>query len=229
MTSIDHLESGLDTDRRRIYFGICTDPALEDSGEVSTQSIEQAVRALHALVNDDPYKPIELYMSSGGGDPYAMLRLYDEILSCPCPVKFFGGGVIQSSATWIMCICDERYLFPNTTVMIHDGTESIKGTHTDVRIELSEAVRLQDMLYDVYAANSKMPKSFWQDVCQRDLYLTAEETCQLGLADSIIQPRNRSVFRERRDVHLAKPMSSNEKDELTERLLARIGRCRSRP
>jgi ATP-dependent Clp protease protease subunit len=224
----DVVETGLDVDRRRIYFGICTDPTLEDIGEVTTRSIELAVRALHVLVNADPHKPIELYMNSSGGDPYAMLRLYDEILSCPCPVKFFGGGIIQSSATWIMCACDERYLFPNTTVMIHDGTESIKGTHTDTKIELAEAVRLQDMLYDVYAANSKMPKSFWQDVCQRDLYLTAAETCQLGLADSIIQPKNRSAFRERRDVHLAKPLSSNEKDELTDRLLARISRSRSR-
>ena len=225
----DLLDSGIDVYRRRIYFGVCTDPTLEDIGEISTLSVELAVRALHRLVEHDAQTPIELYISSGGGDPYAMLRLVDEILSCPCPVKFFGGGIIQSSATWLMCICDERYLFPNTTVMVHDGTESVKGTHTDTKIELAEAVRLQDMLYDVFAANSKMPKSFWQDVCQRDLYLSAEEACQLGLADEIIAPRDRTAFRKNRSAHLATPLSSKDKEELVNKLLSRVGRCNSRP
>lgn len=229
MTDENILETGLNLHQRRIYFGVCTDPTLEDIGEVTTRSIEHCVRALHLLIADNPQKPIELWMSSGGGDPYAMLRLVDEILSCPCPVKFFGGGIIQSSATWIMCVCDERYLFPNTTVMVHDGTESVKGTHTDTKIELAEAVRLQDMLYDMYATNSKMPKSFWQDVCQRDLYLSAEEACQLGLADKIIEPINRTAFRKSRSAHLATPITAQEKDELVNRLLIRVGRCNSRP
>ena len=229
MTDDNILETGLDFDQRRIYFGVCTDPTLEDIGEVTTRSIEHCARALHLLTFDDPHKPIELYMSSGGGDPYAMLRLVDEILSCPCPVKFFGGGIIQSSATWIMCVCDERYLFPNTTVMVHDGTESVKGTHTDTKIELAEAVRLQDKLYDIYESNSKMPKSFWQDVCQRDLYLSAEEACQLGLADKIIEPIDRTAFRKNRLTHLATPIATQEKDELVNRLLFRISRCNSRP
>jgi len=220
----DLLYYGLDSRRRCIYFGDCTDQALEDAGEVSTRSIELAVRALHRLASEDSEKPISLYMCSAGGDPYAMLRLHDEILACPCPVKFFGGGIIMSSATWIMAVCDERYLHPSTTVMVHDGTEGFEGTHTDAKIAMSEAVRLQEMLYDVYAANSKMPRSFWEDVCQRDLFLTAEEAIKLGLADKLIEPKNRDRFRKARTSTLKKSVPAVDLDGLVNKLYKRVNR-----
>jgi ATP-dependent Clp protease protease subunit len=220
----DYLNFGIDNVQRRIYFGDCIDRAEEESGEVTQRSIELAVRALHQLESEDPGKPIELYMNSPGGDPYAMLRLYDAILSSSCQIKFFGGGMIASSATWIMAICDERYLFPNTTVMVHDGTEYFDGTHTDVKIAVSESKRLQDLLYDVYAANSRMPRSFWEDVCQRDLFLTAEETIKLGLADKIIEPKKRGNLRKLRIASLKKSPSHNEMETLVHKLYGRVNR-----
>jgi ATP-dependent Clp protease protease subunit len=220
----DFLSYGIDSKHRRIYFGDCTYQAGEESGEVTQRSIELAVRALHRLVGEGPGKPIELHMNSPGGDPYAMLRLYDEILACPCQIKFFGGGIIQSSATWIMAACDERYLLPNTTVMVHDGSEGVDGTHTDVKIAMSEAVRLQDLLYDVYAANSRMPRSFWEDVCQRDLYLTAEETIKLGLADKIVEPKKRGNLRKARMSSLKKAPPHTEMESLVHKLYSRVNR-----
>lgn len=220
----DYLDYGVDSAKRRIYFGDCINQAGEESGEVSQRSVELAVRALHRLVNEGPGKPIELHMNSPGGDPYAMLRLHDEILACPCQVKFIGGGIIQSSATWIMAVCDERYLHPNTTVMVHDGTEGFEGTHTDVKISQAESLRLQNLLYDIYAANSRMPRSFWEDVCQRDLYLTAEETIKLGLADKIIEPRKRGNLRKSRVATMKKAPAHVEMEELMHRLYARVNR-----
>lgn len=220
----DFLSYGIDTARRRIYFGDCINQAEEESGEVSQRSVELAVRALHRLVAEGPGKPIELHMNSPGGDPYAMLRLYDEILSCPCQVKFYGGGIIQSSATWIMCACDERYLYPNTTVMVHDGTEGFEGTHTDVKIANKESIRLQNLLYEIYAANSRMPKSFWEDVCQRDLYLTAVETIKLGLADKIIEPKKRGNLRKTRVAALKKAPPHVEMEALVNELYLRVNR-----
>lgn len=224
-TELDDLVScGIDSKNRRIYFGYCTETADEESAEVSQRSVELAVRGLHRLASEGPGRPIELHMNSPGGDPYAMLRLVDEILACSCQVKFIGGGIIQSSATWIMCVCDERYLHPNTTVMVHDGTEYVDSTHTDAKIAMAEAVRLQNLLYDMYAANSRMPRAFWVDVCQRDLYLTAEETVKLGLADKVIEPKKRGNLRKMRAAALKKHPSHLEMQDTLNALYARVER-----
>src|SRR5579884_1310692 len=171
----DSLIYGIDLKNRRIYFGVPIDWSQEDQGDFTQASVELAIRSMHRMALDAPGKPIELHMNSYGGDMYAMLRLHDEILSCPCQVKFYGGGAIMSAATWIMAVCDERYLYPHATVMVHDGWEDCTGKHTDSQITAAEMKRLQDVLYEIYTANSRMPKEFWEDVCQRDVYLTASE------------------------------------------------------
>lgn len=220
----DFLSYGVDSARRRIYFSDVLTSAEEESGEMTQRSVELCVRALHRLAAEGAGKPIELYMNSPGGDPYAMLRLHDEILSCPCQVKFYGGGLIASSATWVMACCDERYLFPNTTVMVHDGTEGVEGTHTDTKIAMAEAKRLQDLLYDIYAANSRMPRAFWEDVCQRDLYLTPQETIALGLADKIVEPKKRGNLRKMRQLSLKRMPTNVDMDVMVKSLYARVNR-----
>jgi ATP-dependent Clp protease, protease subunit len=223
----DNLAYGVDLKNRRIYFGVNLDTAeVGDSTSFTLSSVEYAVRALHRMASDAPGKPIEIHMCSYGGDPYAMMRLYDEIHACPCQIKFFGSGAIMSAATWIMAGSDERYLHPNTTVMVHDGSDGFEGKHTDHQIQAAEEKRLQDKLYDIYAENSRMPKEFWQDVCQRDLYLTASEAVSLGLADKIIEPKKRGNLRKVRQAALKKEVDNKEMKKLLNDVYARINKVK---
>ena len=223
----DNLAYGVDLKNRRIYFGVNLDTAeTGDSTSFTLSSVEYAVRALHRMATEAPSKPIEIHMCSYGGDPYAMLRLYDEIHACSCQIKFFGSGAIMSAATWIMAGCDERYLHPNTTVMVHDGSDGFEGKHTDGQIQAAEMKRLQDVLYDIYADNSRMPKEFWQDVCQRDLYLTASEAVSLGLADKVIEPKKRGNLRKVRQAALKKEPDNKEMKKLLNDVYIRINKVK---
>ena len=220
------LSYGIDLKARRIYFGAILDGTNEESGSVTQSSIELAIRALHKLSSDAPGKPIELHMNSYGGSPYDMLRLYDEIHACTCQIKFFGSGAIMSAASWIMAGCDERYLHPNTTVMVHDGSDGFEGKHTDGQIQAAEMRRLQDVLYNIYTENSRMPKEFWQDVCQRDLYLTASEAVSLGLADKVIEPKKRGNLRKVRQAALKKEPDNKEMKKLLNDVYVRINKVK---
>ena len=223
----DNLAYGVDLKNRRIYFGVNLDTAeMSSSTSFSMSSIEYAVRALHRMATEAPGKPIEIHMCSYGGDPYAMLRLYDEIHACPCQIKFFGCGAIMSAATWIMAGCDERYLHPNTTIMVHDGNNSLEGKHTDLLVSAGEEKRLQDLLYDIYTANSRMPREFWADVCQRDLYMTASEAVSMGLADKILEPKKRGNLRKVRYASLKKEPDTKELNKMIKDMYVRINKVK---
>ena len=223
----DLLTYGIDLKNRRIYFGLPLDSEQEDSTNFSISSVEFAVRALHKMSEDAPNKPIELHMSSTGGDAIAMMRLHDEILASPCQIKFFGGGPIMSSATWIMAVCDERYLHENAQIMLHDGYEGAEGIkHTDYLVDAKAAKIFQVKLYEIFAKNSKMPIEFWQDVCQRDLYLTAREAIMLGLADRIIEPKKRGNLRQLRQATLKKKIKSQDMRNLLNEIYGRINRVK---
>lgn len=223
----DNLAYGVDIKNRRIYFGINLDSAEpSESTDFSTASVEYAIRALHRMAKDAPGKPIELHMSSYGGDTYAMLRLHDEILACPCQIKFFGGGAIMSSATFIMAACDERYLYPNATVMVHELSTSSDGRHTDIKIDAAENNRLMNQLCSIYEANSRMPKEFWMDIAQRDVYLSSNEAIKLGLADKIIEPKKRGNLRKIRQAAMRKEVDEKDMKNLVRSLYERTNRTR---
>lgn len=218
-----YLVYGVDEKNRRVYFG--TDLVSSDPDEFSgftPASCEFAIRAIERMATDHPKTPIEIHMNSYGGDPYAMLALYDVIHAATCQIKFYGKGAIMSAATWIMCGADERHLYPNTTVMVHDGWDGYFGKFTDFIISQDEGKRLMDVLYDIYEANSRMPKSFWESVCKRDLYLTAEEAIQLGLADRIVHPKKRGNLRKVRQHHLSQKVDKRKMTRLASKLMKRV-------
>ena len=221
----DNLAYGVDLKNRRIYFGVNVDVAETDnSTDFNVSSVEIAVRAIHRMASEAPNKPIELHMSSYGGDTYSMLRLHDEILACPCQIKFFGSGPIMSSATFIMACCDERNLHPNTTVMVHELSTGSDGRHTDIQVNAGEDRRVMQILYEIYADNSRMPREFWEDVCQRDLYLTASEAVSLGLADRVLEPKKRGNLRKARYAALKKHPETKEMNKLVKELYERINK-----
>jgi len=195
---VEIFDVGFNRKKRRIYFGTIKVEEDDDHGSVCWKSVEDAVKQLHTLVDDSAKKPIELHAYSWGGDAYAMMRMMDEIEACPCKVIFVGGGRVASAMTWIMAICDERTLHKNTTVMLHDGCDGIDGKHTDVQVDSRHGQELQSRLDRIFAQNSIMPKEFWEDILQRDVYLSPEECIYLGLADSVIQPKKRGNLRRSR-------------------------------
>lgn len=225
-TDLDnYLVYGIDEKHRRIFFGHpLADDIMDDvdPNEFTDISVELAVRAIKRMEKDHPKKPIELYMSSCGGDMNAALYLKDIILSSTCQFKFYGGGKVRSSATIIMAICDERNLYPDAEIMVHDGDSEKAAKTTDGEIDAEENRRLQDLLEKLYADNSRMPKSFWTTVCKRDCYITSEEAVTFGLADRIIHPKKRGNFRKIRQAHLNTKIDGRRMQRLVKKIYSRI-------
>ena len=132
----------------------------------------------------------------------------------------------MSSASFIMSVCDERNLHPNAVVMVHELTSGGGGKHTDIKIDAAENMRLMDQLCGIYEANSRMPKEFWLDICQRDVYLTASEAVSLGLADRIVEPKKRGNLRKARQAAMKKEVDAKAMRDLVKSLYERTNRTR---
>ena len=218
----NYLVYGVDEKNRKIYFGRDLLHSEDEASDFTHVSTEYCIRAIERMATDHPKTPIELHMNSYGGDCYALLALYDVIHSISCQIKFYGKGAIMSAATFIMCGADERILYPNTTVMVHEAwVYGIEDRLTNRKIDTEEATRLMDKLYQIYADNSRMPKEFWEKICKRDAYLTAEEAVLLGLADKITQPKKRGNLRKSRQHHLNQTIDKRKMTRLVNKLVKR--------
>jgi len=195
---------GLDIKERSIDFGRPLDIKEDDNdpGVVDDISVGIAIRQIKFLlsINKDP---ISIYMSSPGGDIYAMLRFIDFIKSCPCTIKFYGSGRIMSAGSLIMVSCDERYVSENTAILIHDGYGDMGTvTPTDESIEHKETIRIKNISNKIFSENTIMPEEYWGEVCKRDTIITPEEAIVLGMVDEIIPSKKDSEYSKKKQINL---------------------------
>lgn len=224
-----YLSHGIDFKNRSIRFGRILDNNASDEDnkdicDFDNDSVELAIRGINILLNISQNDPINLYMSSYGGDPLAMLKLYDRIQSCPCPVRFYGSGMIMSSATWIMCSCDERYLDANVSIMIHAGytgaVSSVTIGEADINMKIEK--KLMEKLYKIFSENSIMPEKFWREVCKKDTHLSAHEAIVLGLADEIIEKIDRNQMQTKKNINLSIKRDNKQLSKIIKDIYGRI-------
>ena len=93
---------------------------------------------------------------------------------------------------------DKRVMMPHSVFMFHDGTYGIEGTYKQVKSTLEFDKRTESIMLNIYAnkmvEKGKMSKETaskikkwlrYQMDKKEDVFLTAEETVELGLADEI--------------------------------------------
>ena len=155
-----------------------------DINEKSLELFQKAFDELERL----PDLPIRVEISSYGGNVYDMLGTIDRIQSSPCHVITRGFGKIMSSASFILASGDERIVGANAVGMIHEMSEWMKGSFTELKIELKHSEDLQHKLYDLYEklAKGKTKSKTFEKLCARNCYLSAEDMLKLGLVDSIL-------------------------------------------
>lgn len=186
MNIIQQLEYNLNLKRRIIYL----------EGEIDTFSAPFILERVNAIRDYDPAKenePINLYITSPGGDVNGLTALVDIIKSLTCPINTYGLGHVESAAVWILASgTGTRRLAPNTEVMVHEMSTWLRGTTSDVENEAKQLVTTQTNLYRLLASFTGKSEEFWSKLLRnnKNLYLKPEVCIEYGLADEIIKPNS---------------------------------------
>lgn len=155
--------------------------------DVDECSLELVMKALDEM-DKNPEAQIRIEISSYGGSVYDMMGIVDRIRSSPCHIITRGWGKIMSAATFILAAGDERLMGRHSWLMIHEISDWIKGTLSDLKIQLKHTETLEKqmcMMYEEFSKGTTKARTF-EKLCERDCYLTSEETLKLGLIDRIV-------------------------------------------
>jgi ATP-dependent Clp protease protease subunit len=73
--------------------------------------------------------------------------------------------------------------------MIHQVSSGFRGTSADIRIQVSETDKLENILFKILADKTgKTVKQIAKD-CDRDYYMSAEEAKTYGIIDAVIESK----------------------------------------
>ena len=160
----------------------------DDIHDYSTSTV---IKALHVM--DRTAGEITIKLCSCGGEWYPGMAVFDAIKACTNQVRIVAMGQAMSMGAVILQAGDVRALMPNTTVMVHYGSDWFGGHTKDLERRADESKRTCIVMEDIFleGIREKHPTYTREDFKHQfafDVFMSADEAVALGLADEIIYP-----------------------------------------
>ena len=177
------------------------EPDLRVIGLVGDIQEEKLGEIIHAFLYmnemnkespDEDKKDIEFYLSTYGGSADDMFALYDvmKLVQKTTDISTIGMGKVMSAGVLLLAsgTPGKRKMGKNCRVMIHSVMGGNHGSLHNLVNEMEAIQDLQEMYINCLVEETKMTKSQLKNMLERkvNVYLSAEEAIEYGIADEII-------------------------------------------
>ena len=172
-----------------IYSRLLKDRIIMLSGEINDQVASTIVAQLLFLEAEDPEKDIYLYINSPGGVVTAGMSIFDTMNYIKPDVCTICIGQAASMGAFLLSAgqTEKRYALPNARIMIHQPLGGARGQATDIQIQAEEILRLKKTLNELLAKHTGQDVKTIENDTDRDNFMSAQEACDYGLVDKVIE------------------------------------------
>ena len=156
--------------------------------EIDDDVANSIVAQLLLLDSENPEKDIMLYINSPGGSVTAGFAIYDTMLHIRADVQTICLGQAASMGAFLLSsgAKGKRMALPNARIMIHQPLGGARGQATDIELEAKEIMRMKELLIKIMADNAGQDYEKVKADCERDHYLSAQESVEYGLIDKVV-------------------------------------------
>lgn len=166
---------------RIVYLGTAIDAGVANT----------LIAQLLHLEADSPGREIAMYINCEGGDPAAMLAVYDTMQYVQSPVATTCVG--QAIATGAVLLAagapGRRAALPHARIVLHQPSGQGRGTIPDLILAADEIVRVRADLEEVLARHTQQTVETLRRDTDRDRVFTATAARDYGLIDEVLPPR----------------------------------------
>jgi ATP-dependent Clp protease protease subunit len=182
----------------------------ERSYDIYSRLLKERIILLGTAINDDvansviaqmfflemenPDKEIHLYINSPGGSVSSGLAIYDIMQFVRCDVSTYCIGMAASMGSLLLCAGTKgkRYILPHSRSMVHQPHimgGGISGQVSDIEIHAREMIATKRKLTEIYQKHTGRDFDFLTAAMDRDKYMSAEESKDFGLVDTVVEKR----------------------------------------
>jgi ATP-dependent Clp protease protease subunit len=166
---------------RIVYLGTAIDSGVANA----------LIAQLLHLEADNPEQEINLYINSEGGDPSAMLALYDTMryIKAPVATTCVGQAVAAGAVLLAAGASGRRSVLPHTRVVLHQPAAQGRGAIPDLILQADEVVRVRTQLEEILSAHTGVGIADLRHDTDRDRVFDAVDAVAYGLADHVLDHR----------------------------------------
>lgn len=174
-----------------IYSRLLKDRIIFIGEQIDEHIASLVVAQLLFLEAEDPEKDICIYINSPGGSVTAGMAIYDTMQYIKPDVSTICVGMAASMGAFLLSsgTKGKRYALPNAEIMIHQPLGGVNGQAEDIKIHAEWILKTREKLNRILASNTDQPLDKIERDTDRDNFMSAEEACQYGLVDKVIESR----------------------------------------
>ncbi|MBD0324622.1 MAG: ATP-dependent Clp protease proteolytic subunit [Aldersonia sp.] len=143
------------------------------------------------LEADNPEQEIGLYINCEGGDPAAMLAVYDTMryIKAPVATTCVGQAIAAGAVLLAAGAAGRRAVLPHTRVVLHQPAAQGRGTIPDLILAADEVVRVRAQLEAILSKHTGRTVEELRHDTDRDRVFDAAAAVGYGLADHVLDER----------------------------------------
>jgi len=174
-----------------IFSRLLNDRIIMLCDEVNDATASLVVAQLLYLEGQDPDKDIHLYINSPGGSVTAGMAIFDTMNYIKPDVSTICIGMAASMGAFLLAAGakGKRYALPNSEIMIHQPLGGAQGQATDVMIHAEHIVKIKSKLNQILSERTGKPLDVIVKDTERDNFMTAQQACDYGIVDKVIDRR----------------------------------------
>jgi len=174
-----------------IFSRLLNDRIIMLCDEVNDATASLVVAQLLYLEGQDPDKDIHLYINSPGGSVTAGMAIYDTMNYIKPDVSTICIGMAASMGAFLLTAGakGKRFALPNSEIMIHQPLGGAQGQATDVMIHAEHIIRIKSRLNQILSERTGKPLDVIVRDTERDNFMTAQQACDYGIVDKVIDRR----------------------------------------
>lgn len=162
---------------------------------INDQVSNLIVAQLLYLDNEDPERPIHMYINSPGGAIYSGLAVYDTMQQVSAPISTVAVGVTASFGTVLLSAGSKgmRYALPHATIHLHQPLGGAQGQATDIEIQAKEILRLKEKINTILVRHTGQPLEVIERDTERDFYMDGQAATDYGIIDQVLLPDEKAA------------------------------------
>lgn len=171
-----------------IYSRLLKDRIIFIGTEINDTVSNVVIAQLLFLESEDPDQDISIYINSPGGSVSSGMAIYDTMKFIKPSVTTYCVGMAASMAAVLMCAGEKgkRFALPHSRLMIHQPLGGFRGQASDIAIHAKEILKIRNELNNILSFHTGQPLERIEKDTDRDYFLTAAESKEYGLIDTVI-------------------------------------------
>lgn len=173
------------------YYKMLEQRIIIINDEIGDDLLETAIVPYMTMDSDGSGQPIEIIISTVGGDIYSGFNLVDQIERAKTPTTIHIMSMAASMGTLIAMAGKNNpnvktVCHPFSVGLIHSGSQYMEGSSHAVKDTFDFSQHYETKIKNYILSHSKITEDYYDKIERKELWLDADEMYRLGIVDEIL-------------------------------------------